>query len=220
MKIIKCGDTKRYITLCYSNLGSKLMVSRQNKKVYYKGYDDKSASCWYESIYKMPSIIITGNTYINTKAMIVIELFKNYRVKNEEDKKIQNTLTQFGSTHYLLRDINKKTYIINNETGDKIDITDYIDNKSHMYIHTGSTKLLMYSNYSISVENNILYIHKITHSDSECNEEKALYSDWHSGVKISLVNIKNLLIDHQIGISSYNQVFGKTTFTEVFKTKI
>lgn len=215
MQIIKCGDKKGYITLCYSKYGDRIMQSKRNGGIYFLGNSKEAKSIRLHDRLEGLGAFMEFGYYVNYMTLTMIKLFQN-KTRRYEDC-VKCTMIRLNEDNHFIIDEEEKAYIINRKTLNKIDISKYIYARSTLYYDDKDYAYLIFSNYAIEIANGYLYIYKTKYNEEEEDNgpNSIVYRTWR------VDPFRNILREASQRVSRGSErLYNNSMFIEVFKTKI
>ncbi len=215
MQIVKCGDKKGYITLCYSKCGDRIMQSKRNGGIYFLENAKEAKSIRLHDRLESLGAFLEFGYYVNYMKLTMIKLFQN-KTRRYEDC-VKCTMIRLNEDNHFIIDEEEKAYIINRKTLNKIDISKYIYSKSTLYYNDKDYAYLIFSNYAIEIENGYLYIYKTKYDEGEEDDDQnsIAYRTWR------VDPFRNILREASQRVSRGSErLYNNSMFIEVFKTKI
>lgn len=215
MQIVKCGDKKGYITLCYSKCGDRIMQSKRNGGIYFLENAKEAKSIRLHDRLEGLGAFMEFGYYVNYMKLTMIKLFQN-KTRRYEDC-VKCTMTRLNEDNHFIIDEEEKAYIINRKTLNKIDISKYIYSRSTLYYNDKDYAYLIFSNYAIEIENGYLYIYKTKYDEGEEDDDQnsIAYRTWR------VDPFRNILREASQRVSRGSErLYNNSMFIEVFKTKI
>ena len=215
MQIVKCGDKRGYITLCYSKCGDRIMQSKRNGGIYFLENAKGAKSIRLHDRLESLGAFLEFGYYVNYMKLTMIKLFQN-KTRCYEDC-VKCTMTRLNEDNHFIIDEEEKAYIINRKTLNKIDISKYIYSRSTFYYNDKDYAYLIFSNYAIEIENGYLYIYKTKYDEGEEDDDQnsIVYRTWR------VDPFRNILREVSQRVSRGSErLYNNSMFIEVFKTKI
>ena len=215
MQIVKCGDKRGYITLCYSKCGDRIMQSKRNGGIYFLENAKEAKSIRLHDRLESLGAFLEFGYYVNYMKLTMIKLFQN-KTRCYEDC-VKCTMTRLNEDNHFIIDEEEKAYIINRKTLNKIDISKYIYSRSTLYYNDKDYAYLIFSNYAIEIENGYLYIYKTKYDEGEEDDDQnsIAYRTWR------VDPFRNILREASQRVSRGSErLYNNSIFIEVFKTKI
>ena len=215
MQIVKCGDKKGYITLCYSKCGDRIMQSKRNGGIYFLENAEGTKSIRLHDRLESLGAFLEFGYYVNYMKLTMIKLFQNKKRCYEDCVKC--TMIRLNEDNHFIIDEEEKAYIINRKTLNKIDISKYIYSRSTLYYNDKDYAYLIFSNYAIEIENGYLYIYKTKYDEGEEDDDQnsIVYRTWR------VDPFRNILREVSQRVSRGSErLYNNSMFIEVFKTKI
>ena len=215
MQIVKCGDKKGYITLCYSKCGDRIMQSKRNGGIYFLENAKEAKSIRLHDRLEGLGAFMEFGYYVNYMTFTMIKLFQN-KTRRYEDC-VKCTMIRLNEDNHFIIDEEEKAYIINRKTLNKIDISKYIYSRSTLYYNDKDYAYLIFSNYAIEIENGYLYIYKTKYDEGEEDDDQnsIAYRTWR------VDPFRNILREASQRVSRGSErLYNNSMFIEVFKTKI
>ena len=215
MQIVKCGDKKGYITLCYSKCGDRIMQSKRNGGIYFLENAEGTKSIRLHDRLESLGAFLEFGYYVNYIKLTMIKLFQN-KTRRYEDC-VKCTMIRLNEDNHFIIDEEEKAYIINRKTLNKIDISKYIYSRSTLYYNDKDYAYLIFSNYAIEIENGYLYIYKTKYDEGEEDDDQnsIVYRTWR------VDPFRNILREVSQRVSRGSErLYNNSMFIEVFKTKI
>ena len=215
MQIVKCGDKKGYITLCYSKCGDRIMQSKRNGGIYFLENAEGTKSIRLHDRLESLGAFMEFGYYVNYMKLTMIKLFQN-KTRRYEDC-VKCTMIRLNEDNHFIIDEEEKAYIINRKTLNKIDISKYIYSRSTLYYNDKDYAYLIFSNYAIEIENGYLYIYKTKYDEGEEDDDQnsIVYRTWR------VDPFRNILREVSQRVSRGSErLYNNSMFIEVFKTKI
>ena len=215
MQIVKCGDKKGYITLCYSKCGDRIMQSKRNGGIYFLENAKEAKSIRLHDRLESLGAFLEFGYYVNYMKLTMIKLFQN-KTRCYEDC-VKCTMTRLNEDNHFIIDEEEKAYIINRKTLNKIDISKYVYSRSTLYYDDKNYAYLIFSNYAIEIENGYLYIYKTKYDEGEEDDgpNSIAYRTWR------VDPFRNILREASQRVSRGSErLYNNSIFIEVFKTKI
>ena len=215
MQIVKCGDKKGYITLCYSKCGDRIMQSKRNGGIYFLENAEGTKSIRLHDRLESLGAFLEFGYYVNYMKLTMIKLFQN-KTRRYEDC-VKCTMIRLNEDNHFIIDEEEKAYIINRKTLNKIDISKYIYSRSTLYYNDKDYAYLIFSNYAIEIENGYLYVYKTKYDEGEEDDDQnsIVYRTWR------VDPFRNILREVSQRVSRGSErLYNNSMFIEVFKTKI
>ena len=215
MQIVKCGDKKGYITLCYSKCGDRIMQSKRNGGIYFLENAEGTKSIRLHDRLESLGAFLEFGYYVNYMKLTMIKLFQN-KTRRYEDC-VKCTMIRLNEDNHFIIDEEEKAYIINRKTLNKIDISKYIYSRSTLYYNDKDYAYLIFSNYAIEIENGYLYVYKTKYDEEEEDDDQnsIVYRTWR------VDPFRNILREVSQRVSRGSErLYNNSMFIEVFKTKI
>ena len=215
MQIVKCGDKRGYITLCYSKCGDRIMQSKRNGGIYFLENAKEAKSIRLHDRLESLGAFLEFGYYVNYMKLTMIKLFQN-KTRCYEDC-VKCTMTRLNEDNHFIIDEEEKAYIINRKTLNKIDISKYIYTRSTLYYDDKDYAYLIFSNYAIEIANGYLYIYKTKYDEGEEDDDQnsIAYRTWR------MDPFRNILREASQRVSRGSErLYNNSIFIEVFKTKI
>ena len=215
MQIVKCGDKKGYITLCYSKCGDRIMQSKRNGGIYFLENAKEAKSIRLHDRLEGLGAFLEFGYYVNYMKLTMIKLFQN-KTRRYEDC-VKCTMIRLNEDNHFIIDEEEKAYIINRKTLNKIDISKYIYSRSTLYYDDKDYAYLIFSNYAIEIANGYLYIYKTKYDEGEEDDDQnsIAYRTWR------VDPFRNILREASQRVSRGSErLYNNSMFIEVFKTKI
>lgn len=215
MQIVKCGDKKGYITLCYSKYGDRIMQSKRNGGIYFLENAEGTKSIRLHDRLESLGAFLEFGYYVNYMTLTMIKLFQN-KTRRYEDC-VKCTMIRLNEDNHFIIDEEEKAYIINRKTLNKIDISKYIYSRSTLYYNDKDYAYLIFSNYAIEIENGYLYIYKTKYNEEEEDDgpNSIVYRTWRMDPFRGILREASLRVNHRS-----ERLYNNSMFIEVFKTKI
>ena len=215
MQIVKCGDKKGYITLCYSKCGDRIMQSKRNGGIYFLENAEGTKSIRLHDRLEGLGAFLEFGYYVNYMKLTMIKLFQN-KTRRYEDC-VKCTMIRLNEDNHFIIDEEEKAYIINRKTLNKIDISKYIYSRSTLYYNDKDYAYLIFSNYAIEIENGYLYIYKTKYDEDEEDDgpNSIVYRTWRVDPFRGMLREAGRRINHRS-----ERLYNNSMFIEVFKTKI
>lgn len=215
MQIVKCGDKKGYITLCYSKYGDRIMQSKRNGGIYFLENAEGTKSIRLHDRLESLGAFLEFGYYVNYMTLTMIKLFQN-KTRRYEDC-VKCTMIRLNEDNHFIIDEEEKAYIINRKTLNKIDISKYIYSRSTLYYNDKDYAYLIFSNYAIEIENGYLYIYKTKYNEEEEDDgpNSIVYRTWRMNPFRGILREASLRVNHRS-----ERLYNNSMFIEVFKTKI
>ena len=215
MQIIKCGDKRGYITLCYSKCGDRIMQSKRNGGIYFLENAKEAKSIRLHDRLESLGAFLEFGYYVNYMKLTMIKLFQN-KTRCYEDC-VKCTMIRLNEDNHFIIDEEEKAYIINRKTLNKIDISKYVYSRSTLYYDDKNYAYLIFSNYAIEIANGYLYIYKTKYDEGEEDDDQnsIAYRTWR------VDPFRNILREASQRVSRGSErLYNNSMFIEVFKTKI
>ena len=215
MQIVKCGDKKGYITLCYSKCGDRIMQSKRNGGIYFLENAEGTKSIRLHDRLEGLGAFLEFGYYVNYMTLTMIKLFQN-KTRRYEDC-VKCTMIRLNEDNHFIIDEEEKAYIINRKTLNKIDISKYIYSRSTLYYNDKDYAYLIFSNYAIEIVNGYLYVYKTKYDEGEeyDDQNSIAYRTWR------VDPFRNILREASQRVSrGLERLYNNSMFIEVFKTKI
>ena len=215
MQIIKCGDKRGYITLCYSKCGDRIMQSKRNGGIYFLENAKEAKSIRLHDRLESLGAFLEFGYYVNYMTLTMIKLFQN-KTRRYEDC-VKCTMIRLNEDNHFIIDEEEKAYIINRKTLNKIDISKYVYSRSTLYYDDKNYAYLIFSNYAIEIANGYLYIYKTKYDEGEEDDDQnsIAYRTWR------VDPFRNILREASQRVSRGSErLYNNSMFIEVFKTKI
>ncbi len=215
MQIVKCGDKRGYITLCYSKCGDRIMQSKRNGGIYFLENAKEAKSIRLHDRLESLGAFLEFGYYVNYMKLTMIKLFQN-KTRCYEDC-VKCTMTRLNEDNHFIIDEEEKAYIINRKTLNKIDISKYVYSRSTLYYDDKNYAYLIFSNYAIEIANGYLYIYKTKYDEGEEDDDQnsIAYRTWR------VDPFRNILREASQRVSRGSErLYNNSIFIEVFKTKI
>ena len=215
MQIVKCGDKKGYITLCYSKCGDRIMQSKRNGGIYFLENAKEAKSIRLHDRLEGLGAFLEFGYYVNYMTFTMIKLFQNKKRCYEDCVKC--TMIRLNEDNHFIIDEEEKAYIINRKTLNKIDISKYVYSRSTLYYDDKNYAYLIFSNYAIEIANGYLYIYKTKYDEGEEDDDQnsIAYRTWR------VDPFRNILREASQRVSRGSErLYNNSMFIEVFKTKI
>ena len=215
MQIVKCGDKKGYITLCYSKYGDRIMQSKRNGGIYFLENSKEAKSIRLHDRLEGLGAFLEFGYYVNYMTLTMIKLFQN-KTRRYEDC-VKCIMTRLNEDNHFIIDEEEKAYIINRKTLNKIDISKYIYSKSTLYYDDKDNSYLIFSNYAIEIANGYLYVYKTKYNEEENDDDpnSIVYRTWRMNPFRDVLRAASRRI-----IQRSERLYNNSIFIEVFKTKI
>lgn len=215
MQIVKCGDKKGYITLCYSKCGDRIMQSKRNGGIYFLENAEGTKSIRLHDRLESLGAFLEFGYYVNYMTLTMIKLFQN-KTRRYEDC-VKCTMIRLNEDNHFIIDEEEKAYIINRKTLNKIDISKYIYSRSTLYYNDKDYAYLIFSNYAIEIANGYLYIYKTKYNEEEEDDgpNSIVYRTWRVDPFRDILREASRRIIHRS-----ERLYNNSMFIEVFKTKI
>lgn len=215
MQIVKCGDKRGYITLCYSKYGDRIMQSKRNGGIYFLENAEGTKSIRLHDRLESLGAFLEFGYYVNYMTLTMIKLFQN-KTRRYEDC-VKCTMIRLNEDNHFIIDEEEKAYIINRKTLNKIDISKYIYSRSTLYYNDKDYAYLIFSNYAIEIENGYLYIYKTKYNEEEEDDgpNSIVYRTWRMDPFRGILREASLRVNHRS-----ERLYNNSMFIEVFKTKI
>ena len=215
MQIVKCGDKRGYITLCYSKCGDRIMQSKRNGGIYFLENAEGTKSIRLHDRLEGLGSFLEFGYYVNYMKLTMIKLFQN-KTRRYEDC-VKCTMIRLNEDNHFIIDEEEKAYIINRKTLNKIDISKYVYSRSTLYYDDKDYAYLIFSNYAIEIANGYLYIYKTKYDEGEEDDDQnsIAYRTWR------VDPFRNILREASQRVSRGSErLYNNSIFIEVFKTKI
>ena len=215
MQIIKCGDKKGYITLCYSKYGDRIMQSKRNGGIYFLENAKEAKSIRLHDRLEGLGAFLEFGYYVNYMTLTMIKLFQN-KTRRYEDC-VKCTMIRLNEDNHFIIDEKERAYIINRKTLNKIDISKYIYNRSTLYYDDKDNSYLIFSNYAIEIANGYLYVYKTKYNEEENDDDpnSIVYRTWRMNPFRDVLRAASRRV-----IQRSERLYNNSIFIEVFKTKI
>ena len=215
MQIVKCGDKKGYITLCYSKCGDRIMQSKRNGGIYFLENSKEAKSIRLHDRLESLGAFMEFGYYVNYMTLTMIKLFQN-KTRRYEDC-VKCTMIRLNEDNHFIIDEEEKAYIINRKTLNKIDISKYIYTRSTLYYNDKDYAYLIFSNYAIEIANGYLYIYKTKYNEEEEDDgpNSIAYRTWRVDPFRGMLREAGRRVNHRS-----ERLYNSSMFIEVFKTKI
>ena len=215
MQIVKCGDKKGYITLCYSKYGDRIMQSKRNDGIYFLENAKEAKSIRLHDRLEGLGAFLEFGYYVNYMTLTMIKLFQN-KTRRYEDC-VKCTMIRLNEDNHFIIDEKEQAYIINRKTLNKIDISKYIYSKSTLYYDDKDNSYLIFSNYAIEIANGYLYVYKTKYNEEENDDDpnSIVYRTWRMNPFRDVLRAASRRI-----IQRSERLYNNSIFIEVFKTKI
>lgn len=215
MQIVKCGDKKGYITLCYSKCGDRIMQSKRNGGIYFLENAEGTKSIRLHDRLEGLGAFLEFGYYVNYMTFTMIKLFQN-KTRRYEDC-VKCTMIRLNEDNHFIIDEEEKAYIINRKTLNKIDISKYIYSRSTLYYNDKDYAYLIFSNYAIEIANGYLYIYKTKYNEEEEDDDQnsIAYRTWRVDPFRNILREASRRVNHRS-----ERLYNNSMFIEVFKTKI
>ena len=215
MQIVKCGDKKGYITLCYSKYGDRIMQSKRNGGIYFLENSKEAKSIRLHDRLEGLGAFLEFGYYVNYMTLTMIKLFQN-KTRRYEDC-VKCIMTRLNEDNHFIIDEKEQAYIINRKTLNKIDISKYIYSKSTLYYDDKDNSYLIFSNYAIEIANGYLYVYKTKYNEEENDDDpnSIVYRTWRMNPFRDVLRVVSRRI-----IQRSERLYNNSIFIEVFKTKI
>ena len=215
MQIIKCGDKKGYITLCYSKYGDRIMQSKRNGGIYFLENSKEAKSIRLHDRLEGLGAFLEFGYYVNYMTLTMIKLFQN-KTRRYEDC-VKCIMTRLNEDNHFIIDEKEQAYIINRKTLNKIDISKYIYSKSTLYYDDVYYSYLIFSNYAIEIANGYLYVYKTKYNEEENDDDpnSIVYKTWRIDPFRGILREASRRV-----IQRSERLYNNSIFIEVFKTKI
>ena len=215
MQIVKCGDKKGYITLCYSKYGDRIMQSKRNGGIYFLENSKEAKSIRLHDRLEGLGAFLEFGYYVNYMTLTMIKLFQN-KTRRYEDC-VKCTMIRLNEDNHFIIDEKERAYIINRKTLNKIDISKYIYSKSTLYYDDKDYSYLIFSNYAIEIANGYLYVYKTKYNEEEDDDDpnSIVYKTWRMNPFRDILRAASLRV-----IQRSERLYNNSIFIEVFKTKI
>lgn len=215
MQIVKCGDKKGYITLCYSKYGDRIMQSKRNGGIYFLENAKEAKSIRLHDRLEALGAFLEFGYYVNYMTLTMIKLFQNKKRCYEDCVKC--IMIRLNEDNHFIIDEKEQAYIINRKTLNKIDISKYIYSRSTLYYDDKDYSYLIFSNYAIEIANGYLYVYKTKYNlgDEYDDPNLEIYRTWRADpIKDILRSASRRIIQRS------ERLYNNSIFIEVFKTKI
>ena len=215
MQIVKCGDKRGYITLCYSKCGDRIMQSKRNGGIYFLENAKEAKSIRLHDRLESLGAFLEFGYYVNYMKLTMIKLFQNKKRCYEDCVKC--TMIRLNEDNHFIIDEEEKAYIINRKTLNKIDISKYVYSRSTLYYDDKNYAYLIFSNYAIEIANGYLCIYKTKYDEGEEDDDQnsIAYRTWR------VDPFRNILREASQRVSRGSErLYNNSIFIEVFKTKI
>lgn len=215
MQIVKCGDKKGYITLCYSKYGDRIMQSKRNGGIYFLENAKEAKSIRLHDRLEGLGAFMEFGYYVNYMTFTMIKLFQN-KTRRYEDC-VKCIMIRLNEDNHFIIDEEEKAYIINRKTLNKIDISKYIHSRSTLYYDDKDYSYLIFSNYAIEIANGYLYVYKTKYNEEEDDDDpnSIVYRTWRVDPLRGILREASRRI-----IQRSERLYNNSIFIEVFKTKI
>ena len=215
MQIVKCGDKKGYITLCYSKCGDRIMQSKRNGGIYFLENAEGTKSIRLHDRLEGLGAFLEFGYYVNYMTFTMIKLFQN-KTRCYEDC-VKCTMIRLNEDNHFIIDEEEKAYIINRKTLNKIDISKYIYSRSTLYYNDKDYSYLIFSNYAIEIVNGYLYVYKTKYNEEEEDDgpNSIVYRTWRMDPFRGILREASQRVNHRS-----ERLYNNSMFIEVFKTKI
>ena len=215
MQIVKCGDKKGYITLCYSKYGDRIMQSKRNGGIYFLENAKEAKSIRLHDRLEGLGAFLEFGYYVNYMTLTMIKLFQN-KTRRYEDS-VKCIMIRLNEDNHFIIDEKEQAYIINRKTLNKIDISKYIHSKSTLYYDDKDYSYLIFSNYAIEIANGYLYVYKIKYNEEEDDDDpnSIVYKTWRMNPFMDILRAAS-----RRAIQRSERLYNNSIFIEVFKTKI
>ena len=215
MQIVKCGDKKGYITLCYSKYGDRIMQSKRNGGIYFLENAKEAKSIRLHDRLEGLGAFLEFGYYVNYMTLTMIKLFQN-KTRRYEDC-VKCIMIRLNEDNHFIIDEKEQAYIINRKTLNKIDISKYIHSKSTLYYDDKDYSYLIFSNYAIEISNGYLYVYKIKYNEEEDDDDpnSIVYKTWRMNPFMDILRAAS-----RRAIQRSERLYNNSIFIEVFKTKI
>lgn len=215
MQIVKCGDKKGYITLCYSKYGDRIMQSKRNGGIYFLENAKEAKSIRLHDRLEALGAFMEFGYYVNYMTLTMIKLFQN-KTRRYEDC-VKCTMIRLNEDNHFIIDEKEQAYIINRKTLNKIDISKYIYSRSTLYYDDVHYSYLIFSNYAIEIANGYLYVYKTKYNEEEDDDDpnSIAYRTWRVDPFRGMLREASRRINQRS-----ERLYNNSIFIEVFKTKI
>ena len=215
MQIVKCGDKKGYITLCYSKCGDRIMQSKRNGGIYFLENSKEAKSIRLHDRLEGLGAFLEFGYYVNYMAFTMIKLFQN-KTRCYEDC-VKCTMIRLNEDNHFIIDEEEQAYIINRKTLNKIDVSKYIYSRSTLYYNDKDYAYLIFSNYAIEIANGYLYIYKTKYNEEEEDDgpNSIVYRTWRMDPFRGILREASRRVNHRS-----ERLYNNSMFIEVFKIKI
>ena len=215
MQIVKCGDKKGYITLCYSKYGDRIMQSKRNGGIYFLENAKEAKSIRLHDRLEGLGAFMEFGYYVNYMTLTMIKLFQN-KTRCYEDC-VKCTMTRLNEDNHFIIDEEEKAYIINRKTLNKIDISKYVYSRSTLYYDDKNYAYLIFSNYAIEIANGYLYVYKTKYNEERDDDDpnSIAYRTWRVDPFRGMLREASRRINQRS-----ERLYNNSIFIEVFKTKI
>ena len=215
MQIVKCGDKKGYITLCYSKCGDRIMQSKRNGGIYFLENAKEAKSIRLHDRLEGLGAFLEFGYYVNYMTLTMIKLFQN-KTRRYEDC-VKCIMIRLNEDNHFIIDEKEKAYIINRKTLNKIDISKYIHSRSTLYYDDKDYSYLIFSNYAIEIANGYLYVYKTKYNEEGDDDDpnSIAYRTWRVDPFRDLLREASRRV-----IQRSERLYNNSMFIEVFKTKI
>lgn len=215
MQIVKCGDKKGYITLCYSKYGDRIMQSKRNGGIYFLENAKEAKSIRLHDRLEALGAFLEFGYYVNYMTLTMIKLFQN-KTRRYEDC-VKCIMIRLNEDNHFIIDEKEQAYIINRKTLNKIDISKYIYSRSTLYYDDVHYSYLIFSNYAIEIANGYLYVYKIKYNEEEEEDDQnsIAYRTWRVDPFRGILREASRRINQRS-----ERLYNNSIFIEVFKTKI
>ena len=215
MQIVKCGDKKGYITLCYSKCGDRIMQSKRNGGIYFLENAKEAKSIRLHDRLEGLGAFMEFGYYVNYMTLTMIKLFQN-KTRRYEDC-VKCIMIRLNEDNHFIIDEKEKAYIINRKTLNKIDISKYIHSRSTLYYDDKDYSYLIFSNYAIEIANGYLYVYKTKYNEEGDDDDpnSIAYRTWRVDPFRDLLREASRRV-----IQRSERLYNNSMFIEVFKTKI
>ena len=215
MQIVKCGDKKGYITLCYSKYGDRIMQSKRNSGIYFLENAKGAKSIRLHDRLEGLGAFLEFGYYVNYMKPTMIKLFQN-KTRCYEDC-VKCTMIRLNEDNHFIIDEEEQAYIINRKTLNKIDVSKYIYSRSTLYYNDKDYAYLIFSNYAIEIANGYLYIYKTKYNEEEEDDgpNSIVYRTWRMDPFRGILREASRRVNHRS-----ERLYNNSMFIEVFKTKI
>lgn len=215
MQIVKCGDKKGYITLCYSKYGDRIMQSKRNGGIYFLENAKEVKSIRLHDRLEGLGAFMEFGYYVNYMTLTMIKLFQN-KTRSYEDC-VKCIMIRLNEDNHFIIDEKEQAYIINRKTLNKIDISKYIYSRSTLYYNDKDYSYLIFSNYAIEIVNGYLYVYKTKYNEEEDDDDpnSIVYKTWRIDPFRGILREASRRV-----IQRSERLYNNSIFIEVFKTKI